>query len=72
MTEINKAFEVMSASTAENNSAVYRINDNHSVIVADGRFTITSDNGDIIDSIAISHFARNPRTGFSKIKKAIE
>ena len=72
MTEINKAFEVMSASTADNNAAVYRINDNRSVIVADGHFTITSDAGDIIDSIAISSFARNPRAGFRKIKRTID
>lgn len=72
MTEINKAFEVMSASTADNNAAVYRINDTRSVIVADGHFTITSDTGDIIDSISISTFARNPRAGFRRIKRQIE
>ena len=72
MTEINKAFEVMSASTADNNAAVYRIKDNRSVIVADGHFTITSDAGEIIDSIAISSFARNPRAGFRKIKRTID
>jgi hypothetical protein len=53
-------------------SAAYRINDQHTVIVADGYFTITNDNGDILDKIAVSSFAKSPRAGFKKIKKVIE
>lgn len=71
MLEINKAFDNLSTSTTDNNSAVYRINDSHSVIVADGNFTIANDNGDILGSISISNFARSPRAGFRKIKDYI-
>lgn len=71
MVEINKAFDNLSTSTTDNNSAVYRINDSHSVIVADGNFTIANDNGDILGSISISNFARSPRAGFRKIKDYI-
>ena len=71
MVEINKAFDNLSTSTADNNSAVYRINDSHSVIVADGNFTITNDNGDILGSISISNFARSPRSGFRTLKGII-
>lgn len=71
MTEINKAFDNLSTSTADNTSAVYRINDSHSVIVADGNFTITNVNGDILGTISISNFARSPRAGFRKIKSYI-
>ena len=71
MVEINKAFDNLSTSTTDNNSAVYRINDSHSVIVADGNFTITNDNGDILGSISISNFARSPRSGFRTLKGII-
>ena len=72
MMEINKAFDNLSTSTADNNSAVYRINDSHSVIVADGNFTITNDTGDILGSISISNFARSPRAGFREIKRLLQ
>lgn len=68
MVEINKAFDNLSTTTTDKNSAVYRINDSHSVIVADGNFTISNDSGDILGSISISNFARSPRTGFRIIK----
>ena len=71
LTEINKAFENLSTATTDGNYAAYRINDQHTVIVADGYFTITNDNGDILDKIAVSSFAKSPRAGFKKIKKAI-
>ena len=72
MVEINKAFDNLSTSTTDDNSAVYRINDSHSVIVADGNFTITNDNGDILGSIPISNFARSPRAGFKQLKYVIK
>ena len=72
MSEINKAFKNLEASTAAENTAVYRINDQHSVIVADGFFTITTDSGEVLDRIAVSDFSRSPRAGFRKIKKALE
>lgn len=72
MVEINKAFDNLSTSTTDNNSAVYRINDNRSVIVADGNFTITNDNGDILGSISISNFARSPRAGFKQLKYVLK
>jgi len=71
MVEINKAFDNLSATTADDSTAVYRINDQHAVIVADGYFTITNDAGDILDKISVSSFAKSPRTGFRKIKNAI-
>ena len=71
MTEINKAFDNLAASTAEDNTAVYRINDQRSVLVADGFFTITNDTGDVLDRIAISQFSGSPRAGFRRIKTAI-
>ena len=71
MLEINKAFDNLSTSTTDNNSAVYRINDSHSVIVADGNFTITNDNGEILGLISISNFARSPRFGFRKLKEML-
>ena len=71
MVEINKAFDNLSTSTADNDSAVYRVNDSHSVIVADGNFTITNDDGEILGSISISNFARSPRAGFRRIKELL-
>lgn len=71
MVEINKAFDNLSTATTDNNSTVYRINDTHAVIVADGNFTITNNNGDILGSISISNFARSPRAGFNKVKDLI-
>lgn len=71
MVEINKAFDNLSTATTDNNSTVYRINDTHAVIVADGNFTITNNNGDILGSISISNFARSPRAGFNKVKGLI-
>jgi hypothetical protein len=68
MVEINKAFDNLATSTADNNAAVYRINETRSVIVADGNFTITNDNGETLGTISISNFARSPRSGFRKIK----
>ena len=72
MVEINKAFDNLATTTADNSTAIYRVNDSHSVILADGYFTITNDNGDILDKISVSSFAKSPRTGFRKIKKAAE
>ena len=72
MVEINKAFDNFNASTTNDNTAVYRVNDKHSVIVSDGFFTITNDNGDKLNEISIREFARSPRVGFRKIKKAVE
>lgn len=72
MVEINKAFDNLNASTAKDNTAVYRINDTHTIAVSEGYFTIMNDNGSILDRIAISSFAKGPRAGFNKIKKIIE
>ncbi|MBR4289337.1 MAG: restriction endonuclease-like protein [Oscillospiraceae bacterium] len=72
MMEINKAFDNLSTSTADNNAAVYRINDSHAVIVADGNFTITNNTGDILGSVSISNFARSPRAGFREIKRLLQ
>ena len=72
MCEINKAFENLEASTSSDNTAVYRVNEQHSVIVADGSFTITNDNGDVLDKIAVRDFARSPRAGFNRIKQTID
>ena len=71
MMEINKAFDHMAASTSAENTAVYRINDTHSVIVADGYFTISNRDGEILEQISVSSFARNPRSGFRKIKNSV-
>ena len=71
MVEINKAFDNLSATSSDESTVVYRVNDTNSVIMADGCFTITNDNGDILEKISISNFAKSPRAGFKKIKKAI-
>lgn len=71
MAEIDKAFDNLSASEKNDNTAVYRINDTHTVAVSDGYFTVMNDNGDIIDQIAVKDFAKAPRAGFNKIKKMI-
>ena len=72
MVEINKAFQDLSATTSDDDTAVYRVNDKRSVIVADGNFTITNENGDILGTIAIQNFAHSPRIGFRKIKDLIQ
>ena len=72
MVEINKAFDNLATSTADNNAAVYRINEARSVIVADGNFTITNDNGETLGTISISNFARSPRAGFKKISSLLQ
>ena len=72
MVEISKAFNDLSASTSDNSTAVYCVNDTHSVIVDESFFAITNNNGDIIERIAISNFAKSPRASFNKIKKLVE
>ena len=72
MVEINKAFNNLFATTSDNSTAVYRVNDTHAVIVDESNFTITNNNGDIIQQIAISSFAKRPRACFNKIKKLVE
>ena len=72
MCEINKAFDVLDVTTLSDNTPMYRINDQRTIIVDGGFFMITNDDGDVLDQISISDFARNPRTEFRKIKKAIE
>ena len=72
MIEINKAFNNLSASTSDDSTAVYRVNDTHSVIVAAGYFTIANNNGEILDKISVSSFSKSPRTSFNKIKKLVE
>ena len=72
MVEINKAFENLSATSSDESTAVYRVNDMHSVIMANGCFTITNDNGDVLDKITVSSFAKSPRAGFKRIKAAME
>lgn len=71
MVEINKAFDHMAASTSSENTAVYRINDAYSVIVADGYFTISNKDGEILEQVSVSSFAQNPRSGFRKIKNSV-
>ena len=71
MVEINKAFDNLNASTAKDNTATYRINNTHTIAVSEGYFTIMNDNGDILDRIPISSFAKGPRAGFNKIKNII-
>lgn len=72
MVEITKAFQDLSATTSDDNTTVYRVNDKRSVIVADGNFTITNESGDILGTIAIQNFAHSPRIGFRKIKNLIQ
>lgn len=47
------------------------INEQHSVIVADGFFTIANASGDILDRIAINDFSNSPRVGFKRIMNTI-
>lgn len=72
MSEINKAFKNPETSTASDNTAVYRVNDQYSIIIADGFFTISNESGDILDRVAISDFSRSPRDRFKRIKTAVE
>ena len=72
LVEIRKAFKDIATAASSKNTSVYRVNDTHSVIVADGYFTITNDNGDILDKISVSSFAKSPRAGFKRIKEAIK
>ena len=72
MVEINKAFKDLSASTSADSTAVYRVNDTHSVIVDEGKFTVANDNGEIIEQIAVSNFSKRPGAWFNKIKKLVE
>ena len=72
MIELNKAFSNMSASSTEESTAVYQINDQRSIIVMSGFFTITNSAGDILEQIAICDFSKSPRAGFRKIRKAIK
>ena len=71
MMEINKAFDNLSAESADNNTTVYRVNDRNTIIVQDGLFTITNDQGEILNAIPISMFSHNPRSSFNKLKKII-
>ena len=71
MVEINKAFDNLSAETSADNTTVYRVNDKNAIIVQDGSFTITNNNGDILDSIPVSMFSRSPRAGFNRLKRVI-
>ena len=72
MIEINKAFNNLSASASDDSTAFYRVNDTHSVIVDESFFAITNNDGDIIERIAISSFAKSRRASFNKIKKLVE
>ena len=58
--------------TSKDDTPMYRVNDQRTVIVDGGFFKITNDDGDEIDKISISDFARSPRTEFRKIKQAVE
>ena len=60
------------AAAFDDSTAVYRVNDTHSVIVADGYFTIANNNGEILDKISVSSFSKGSRTSFNKIKKLVE
>lgn len=71
MVEITKAFKNIDAYT-NNESAVYNINNTHSVIISDGKFIISNENGEIIEDISIKDFSRMPRAYFNKIKKVIQ
>lgn len=72
MVEINKSFDYLTAAASDDNTAVYQVNDNHSIFVKDGYFQITNSDGEILEKISINSFANGPRMGFNKIKKAIE
>lgn len=72
MVEINKAFANFSAAAPDEKTTVYQINEKRCVIVADGSFTITNENGDILDKLSVSSFAQRPRAGFHKIKRLLE
>ena len=72
MVEINKAFNNFSTTTSDDSTAVYRINDTHAFIVDESNFTITNNDGDIIQQIVVSSFSKSPRACFNKIKKLVE
>ena len=72
MKEIQKVFKNTDASASNDSTAVYRINNRHSLLVSDGNFTVLNTDGDVLDQIPIATFAQSPRAGFRRIKKAIE
>lgn len=71
MVEIRKAFDNLKAYASAENTTVYRVNDENTIIVQGGSFTITNINGDILDSIPISMFSRSPRSGFNRLKRTV-
>ena len=72
MFEIKKAFKDIKTSTTNNETISYSINDKNTIAITEGYFTIMSKNGDILDRISMSSFAKSPRAGFNEIKKMIE
>ncbi len=71
MVEISKVFQNLSAAASRDSTAVYRVNGSHSVIVDESCFTVSNDQGGIIERIPISSFARSPRACFNRIKKLV-
>ena len=72
MTEIDRVIGNPEADLTEENTAVYRVNDERVVAVTDGFFTVADENGEIIDRVAVSEYEKHPRAGFMRIKKAID
>ena len=72
MVEIDRVIGNPEADLTEENTAVYRVNDERVVAVTDGFFTVADENGEIIDRVAVSEYEKHPRAGFMRIKKAID
>ncbi len=71
MTELQKAYGKAEASVDDNEYAVYKINDTHTIAQENGYFVIMTMDGDIVEKISISDFEKHPRNIFNKIKRTI-
>lgn len=49
-------------------SGAYRLNDTHRLLVADGYFTVTNEQGEVLEQIAAASISRSPREVFCRIR----
>ncbi len=69
MLEINKAFGELEVSSSNDDTAVYRVNDKHTIVTSDGNFSVLNSNGEILGRVSLKEFAKRPRIEFGRIRK---
>ena len=72
MTELQKAYGKTETSIDDNEYAVYKINDTHTIVQENGYFVVMTIDGDIVEKISVTDFEKHPRNIFNKIKRSIE